>query len=108
MQTRSVWMIEHSELDSLSNSDVARIKAFMSHRKRSIHSGCAADSCPRKCAKIGAGPLGRCSPLEPGWSRTILSTTTIIGCSRAQRSCRQPVTCHDTSRPACPPAIRKQ
>ena len=30
MQTRGVWIIELSELDSLSNSDVARIKAFMS------------------------------------------------------------------------------
>jgi predicted P-loop ATPase len=30
MQTRGVWIIELSELDSLSDSDVARIKAFMS------------------------------------------------------------------------------
>ena len=30
MQTRGVWTIELSELDSLSNSEVARIKAFMS------------------------------------------------------------------------------
>ena len=30
MQTRGVWIIELSELDSLSHSDVARIKAFMS------------------------------------------------------------------------------
>ena len=30
MQTRGVWIIELSELDSLTNSDVARIKAFMS------------------------------------------------------------------------------
>src|SRR5690242_11964880 len=30
MQTRGVWIIELSELDSLSNSDVARIKAFIS------------------------------------------------------------------------------
>jgi predicted P-loop ATPase len=30
MQTRGVWIIELSELDGLSNSDVARIKAFMS------------------------------------------------------------------------------
>ena len=30
MQTRGVWIIELSELDSLSSSDVARIKAFMS------------------------------------------------------------------------------
>lgn len=30
MQTRCGWIIELSELDSLSNSDVARIKAFMS------------------------------------------------------------------------------
>ena len=30
MQTRGVWIIELSELDGLSHSDVARIKAFMS------------------------------------------------------------------------------
>lgn len=30
MQTRGVWIIELSELDSLSNSEVGRIKAFMS------------------------------------------------------------------------------
>ncbi len=30
MQTRGVWIIELSELDSLSHSEVARIKAFMS------------------------------------------------------------------------------
>ncbi len=30
MQTRGVWIFELSELDSMSNSEVARIKAFMS------------------------------------------------------------------------------
>ena len=30
MQTRGVWIIEVSELDSLSHSELARIKAFMS------------------------------------------------------------------------------
>ncbi len=30
MQTRGVWIIELSELDSLSHSEAARIKAFMS------------------------------------------------------------------------------
>ncbi len=30
MQIRGVWIIELSELDSLSHSEVARIKAFMS------------------------------------------------------------------------------
>jgi len=30
IQTRGVWIVELSELDSLSHAEVARIKAFMS------------------------------------------------------------------------------
>lgn len=56
MQTRGVWIIEISELDSMSRSDVGRIKAFMSratdrfrppYGKRPVES-------PRQCVFAGS------------------------------------------------------
>jgi predicted P-loop ATPase len=55
MQTRGVWIIELSELDSLSNSDVARIKAFMSRtidRFRPPYGTRLVES-PRQCVFAG-------------------------------------------------------
>jgi len=55
MQTRGVWIIELSELDSLSHSEVARIKAFMSRttdRFRPPYGMRLAES-PRQCVFAG-------------------------------------------------------
>jgi hypothetical protein len=49
MQTRGVWIIELSELDSLSNSDVARIKAFMSERQTDFGHPTVCDWWNRRC-----------------------------------------------------------
>ena len=55
MQTRGVWIIELSELDSLSHSEVARIKAFMSRttdRFRPPYAMRLVES-PRQCVFAG-------------------------------------------------------
>ena len=36
MQTRGVWIIEIAELDSMSRSEVGKIKAFMSPRRTGV------------------------------------------------------------------------
>jgi predicted P-loop ATPase len=55
MQTRGVWIIELSELDSLSNSDVARIKAFMSRTTDRFRPpyGMRLMESPRQCVFAG-------------------------------------------------------
>jgi predicted P-loop ATPase len=55
MQTRGVWIIELSELDSLSNSDVARIKAFMSRTTDRFRPpyGMRLVESPRQCVFAG-------------------------------------------------------
>src|SRR5215471_655345 len=55
MQTRGVWMIELSELDSLSYSDVARIKAFMSRTTDRFRPpyGMRLVESPRQCVFAG-------------------------------------------------------
>src|SRR5215469_1394846 len=54
-QTRGVWIIELSELDSLSNSEVARIKAFMSRTTDRFRppSGMRLVESPRQCVFAG-------------------------------------------------------
>ena len=55
MQTRGVWIIELSELDSLSTSDVARIKAFMSRTTDRFRPpyGMRLVESPRQCVFAG-------------------------------------------------------
>jgi len=55
MQTRGVWIIELSELDSLSNSDVGRIKAFMSRATDRFRPpyGMRLMESPRQCVFAG-------------------------------------------------------
>jgi predicted P-loop ATPase len=55
MQIRVVWIIELSELDSLSNSDVARIKAFMSRTTDRFRPpyGMRLMESPRQCVFAG-------------------------------------------------------
>jgi len=55
MQTRGVWIIELSELDSLSHSDVARIKAFMSRTTDRFRPpyGMRLVESPRQCVFAG-------------------------------------------------------
>jgi predicted P-loop ATPase len=55
MQTRGVWIIELSELDSLSRSDVARIKAFMSRTTDRFRPpyGMRLVESPRQCVFAG-------------------------------------------------------
>jgi predicted P-loop ATPase len=55
MQTRGVWIIELSELDSLSNSEVARIKAFMSRTTDRFRPpyGTRLMESPRQCVFAG-------------------------------------------------------
>lgn len=55
MQTRGVWIIELSELDSLSNSEVARIKAFMSRATDRFRPpyGTRLMESPRQCVFAG-------------------------------------------------------
>jgi predicted P-loop ATPase len=55
MQTRGVWIIELSELHSLSNSDVARIKAFMSRTTDRFRPpyGMRLVESPRQCVFAG-------------------------------------------------------
>jgi putative DNA primase/helicase len=55
MQTRGVWMIELSELDSLSHSEVARIKAFMSRTTDRFRPpyGMRLVESPRQCVFAG-------------------------------------------------------
>jgi predicted P-loop ATPase len=55
MQTRAVWIIELSELDSLSNSEVARIKAFMSRTTDRFRPpyGMRLVESPRQCVFAG-------------------------------------------------------
>ncbi len=55
MQTRGVWIIELSELDSLSNSEVARIKAFMSRTTDRFRPpyGMRLVESPRQCVFAG-------------------------------------------------------
>ncbi len=55
MQTRGVWIIELSELDSLSNSDVARIKAFMNRTTDRFRPpyGMRLVESPRQCVFAG-------------------------------------------------------
>jgi hypothetical protein len=55
MQTRGVWIIELSELDGLSNSDVARIKAFMSRTTDRFRPpyGMRLMESPRQCVFAG-------------------------------------------------------
>jgi hypothetical protein len=55
MQTRGVWIIELSELDSLSRSDIARIKAFMSRTTDRFRPpyGMRLVESPRQCVFAG-------------------------------------------------------
>jgi predicted P-loop ATPase len=55
MQTRGVWIIELSELDSLSRSEVARIKAFMSRSTDRFRPpyGMRLVESPRQCVFAG-------------------------------------------------------
>ena len=56
LQTRGVWVIEIAELDSLSRSDVGKIKAFMSRmadRFRPPYGKRPIDS-PRQCVFVGS------------------------------------------------------
>jgi Virulence-associated protein E/Domain of unknown function (DUF3854) len=55
MQTRGVWIIELSELDSLSHSEVARIKAFMSRTTDRFRPpyGMRLMESPRQCVFAG-------------------------------------------------------
>ena len=55
MQTRGVWIIELSELDSLSNSEVGRIKAFMSRTTDRFRPpyGMRLVESPRQCVFAG-------------------------------------------------------
>ena len=55
MQTRGVWIIELSELDSLSHSEVARIKAFMSRTTDRFRPpyGMRPVESPRQCVFAG-------------------------------------------------------
>jgi hypothetical protein len=55
MQTRGAWIIELSELDSLSHSDVARIKAFMSRTTDRFRPpyGMRLVESPRQCVFAG-------------------------------------------------------
>ena len=55
MQTRGVWIIELSELDSLSHSEVARIKAFMSRTTDRFRPpyGMRLVESPRQCVFAG-------------------------------------------------------
>jgi predicted P-loop ATPase len=55
MQTRGVWIIELSELDSLSHADVARIKAFMSRTTDRFRPpyGMRLVESPRQCVFAG-------------------------------------------------------
>jgi putative DNA primase/helicase len=55
LQTRGVWIIELSELDSLSHSDVARIKAFMSRTTDRFRPpyGMRLVESPRQCVFAG-------------------------------------------------------
>jgi predicted P-loop ATPase len=55
MQTRGVWIIELSELDSLSSSDVARIKAFMTRTTDRFRPpyGIRLMESPRQCVFAG-------------------------------------------------------
>lgn len=59
MQTRGVWLIELAELDSMSRSDVSRIKAFMSRQVDRIRLpyGRRVIEAPREC--IFAGTTNR-------------------------------------------------
>jgi hypothetical protein len=64
MQTRGVWIIELSELDSLSNSEVARIKAFMSRTTDRFRPpyGMRLVESPRQC--VFAGTVNHCTYLR--------------------------------------------
>jgi len=55
MQTRGGWIIELSELDSLSRTDVARIKAFMSRTQDRFRPpyGMRLVESPRQCVFAG-------------------------------------------------------
>src|ERR1019366_4477276 len=55
MQTRGVWIIELSELDSLSHAEVARIKAFMSRTTDRVRPpyGMRLVESPRQCVFAG-------------------------------------------------------
>jgi hypothetical protein len=55
MQTRGVWIIELSELDSLSHSEIARIKAFMSRTTDRFRPpyGMRLVESPRQCVFAG-------------------------------------------------------
>jgi predicted P-loop ATPase len=55
MQTRAVWIIELSELDNLSHSEVARIKAFMSRTTDRFRPpyGMRLVELPRQCVFAG-------------------------------------------------------
>jgi predicted P-loop ATPase len=55
MQTRGVWIIELSEMDSLSHSEVARIKAFMSRTTDRFRPpyGMRLVESPRQCVFAG-------------------------------------------------------
>ena len=59
MQTRGVWLIELAELDSMSRSDVSRVKAFMSRQVDRIRLpyGRRVIEAPREC--IFAGTTNR-------------------------------------------------
>jgi len=56
MQTRGIWIIELAELDSMSRSDVARVKAFMSRQVDRIRPpyGRRVTNIPRQCVFVGS------------------------------------------------------
>ena len=64
MQTRGVWLIELAELDSMSRSDVSRVKAFMSRQVDRIRLpyGRRVIEAPREC--IFAGTTNRSDYLK--------------------------------------------
>jgi len=71
MQTRGVWIIELSELDSLSHSEVARIKAFMSRTTDRFRPpyGMRLVESPRQCVFAGTVNHSTYLPDETGGRR---------------------------------------
>jgi predicted P-loop ATPase len=67
MQTRGVWIIELSELDSLSHSEVARIKAFMSRTTDRFRPpyGMRLVESPRQCVFAGTVNTARTFAMRP-------------------------------------------
>jgi len=68
MQTRGVWIIELSELDSLGHAEVARIKAFMSRTTDRFRPpyGMRLVESPRQCVFAGTVNHGPICGTRPG------------------------------------------